>query len=277
MHPRIFDMVRYAESKDCAVNLTVNGTLLNEKSALQLIDARLSLLSLSLDAASKTLYETIREGAKYRQVMRNIKYLQKIKLENKSVKPRIRSQFVITRMNLHEIDDFISLSWELGLDAAYFQPLHLEGESKKLQGMLVGDLKKEDLLAVLKKGLMHARKLNLSSNLPDLIDKFDLYWKKYHLKEQDGNRKCINPWFSGYITLDGHVVPCCMLGEYASMGNIFKDDFRAIWNNPGYRRFRERLKSGERPYEVCRHCVPLALTDIIFHMKRFAPGFVKFV
>ena len=68
MHPRIVDMIKYAKNKGIKEVFTLtNGLLLNERLILELYDAGLDWLQMSIDGAYDK-YEKIRYPAKFKEV-----------------------------------------------------------------------------------------------------------------------------------------------------------------------------------------------------------------
>src|SRR5438045_1843936 len=63
MHPRFFDMVRYAVGRGIQVSTNTNGTLLNARRAEQCVTSGLGELHISLDGATAETYEGIRVRA----------------------------------------------------------------------------------------------------------------------------------------------------------------------------------------------------------------------
>lgn len=68
-------------------------------------------------------------------------------------------------------------------------------------------------------------------------------------------RACFWPWSSSVIRWDGTVLPCCR--NNSVMGNIFEEDFRAIWNNDRYQRLRSfhRTHVPDELSETCVSCM----------------------
>jgi radical SAM protein with 4Fe4S-binding SPASM domain len=73
LHPRIYDMIKYARKKGIDVAMSTNATTLNENTARSLLDSGLDILIISFDAADNPeYYEKIRKNADYKQVFSNI-------------------------------------------------------------------------------------------------------------------------------------------------------------------------------------------------------------
>ncbi len=71
-HPGLFDMIRHAESAGIRTRFHSNGALLNEEKAQQLLEARPSMVSFSVDGFSKEPYEAARPGAVFEKTIENL-------------------------------------------------------------------------------------------------------------------------------------------------------------------------------------------------------------
>ncbi len=108
LHPRIVDMVKYAKEKGILeVMFNTNATLLDEKKARALIAAGLDKLICSVDGCTKEVYESVRIGADFDTVLKNIKTLQKLKKEMKSATPVLRIQMVDTPKNHSQVQEYV--------------------------------------------------------------------------------------------------------------------------------------------------------------------------
>lgn len=87
--------------------LTTNGTLLTLPRAIKLIDAGVTQVLFSIDAATPETYEKTRPGGRFKQVWDNICALVQYKKENNLVLPALRASFVNSRLNAHERQFFI--------------------------------------------------------------------------------------------------------------------------------------------------------------------------
>lgn len=82
MHPRLADMVRYAKEKNILdVMFNTNAVRLDEKLSKELIEAGLDEIFFSVDSIDPEKYEKIRIGAKYEDVIANIKRFSAINEE----------------------------------------------------------------------------------------------------------------------------------------------------------------------------------------------------
>jgi len=108
LHPQIVDMVRYAKEKGVIeVMFNTNATLLTEEKARGFIEAGLDKMICSIDGCTKDVYESVRTGAKFEDVLENIKRLQRLKSEMGSETPYVRVQMVDTPKNHSQIDEYV--------------------------------------------------------------------------------------------------------------------------------------------------------------------------
>jgi len=84
LHPRLVDMIRYADEKGMKVKLHTNGTTLTESLSMGLLQSGLRLLSFSFDGYTKQRYESIRVRANYDRTLENIHRFLEMKREWKT-------------------------------------------------------------------------------------------------------------------------------------------------------------------------------------------------
>lgn len=273
INPQLFDMIRYSERLSISVNVTTNGTLIG-KQMDEIAESGLSLLSVSIDAANKETYKKIRRSSDFHEIIDSIKELIKLRGNQKRQHPYVRTHFVIQKENFSEIEEFIELNYNLGVDAIYFQPLDLSA-MKDRRDFLIGQITFEEVHERLKAAKAVGKRLGITTNLGELISNFRLYWKKYSFQKIK-KRKCILPWFSAYIKVDGSVCPCCAFAMTdVSLGNCLDEGFNTVWNNRQFKKIRGELRQNIRSYEICKNCVPSTLFEILYSKAKYTPGFMK--
>lgn len=96
LHPNLFEMIHYAKEKGIMdVYFNTNATLLNKNNINQLIDSGLDRISISFEGTTKEVYERYRVGARYEDVLLNIKRLRLIRDKRGLPYPQIRLQTVL--------------------------------------------------------------------------------------------------------------------------------------------------------------------------------------
>ena len=104
----IFDFIKYAKSKGILdIYLSTNGSLLTENIINNLLDSGLTRLQVSIDATTKKTFDKIRQGGDFNKVISNTLNFIRIREQKQKELPTLRVNFVKTKTNMHELDDFI--------------------------------------------------------------------------------------------------------------------------------------------------------------------------
>ncbi len=89
------------------ITLGTNGIMLDETYSKELMDAGVTLVRISLDAASAETYKLIRRSDSFYRVEKNIKDLISIKRRYGTELPQVRLSFCKTYVNAHEEKTFV--------------------------------------------------------------------------------------------------------------------------------------------------------------------------
>lgn len=99
--------------------LGTNGIMLDKTYSKELIDAGLTLINISLDAASSETYKLIRRSDSFNRVEKNIKDLISARSEQYGL-PQVRLSFCKTYVNAHEEQAFVE-KWQNCVDQVDIQ------------------------------------------------------------------------------------------------------------------------------------------------------------
>lgn len=118
-HAGIISMIREAKNRGHRVSLITNGTLLDEKRSLALIEAGLDTLWVSLDGLTPQSYADIRLGGDLPRVLANLERLQALRRERFgdspwAGNPLLGIAFVAMKRNIHELPQLLALGQRLG-------------------------------------------------------------------------------------------------------------------------------------------------------------------
>ena len=123
LHPRIIEMVQLAKAHTrCVVNLTTNGTFLSDEKIDRLLEAKIDLIDVSLDAVSKPVYESIRKKRSYEHVMRNMFALLERRKQKRSP-TKVMVSFIRQGENEAEVELFEHF-WRPLVDHVMIRELH---------------------------------------------------------------------------------------------------------------------------------------------------------
>lgn len=259
MHPRFFDMVRYAADKGIRVTTNSNLTLLNARRAERCVECGLDCLHVSIDGASAATYERIRKRAHFDRVVRNLELLLETRERLGSERPRIRMVVVIMRQNLHELPELVRMAHRWQMESMFVQHLcHDFGESSLPAHYrpMRDFVQEQTLLEEDPHRVAHyfglarevAEKLGVDLRLPRTQP-------RVHPPGTPGRKRCSWPWTGAYVSYQGYAMPCCMVStpDRINFGNMGEQGVAAVWDSREFAQFREQLASDDPP-EICRSC-----------------------
>lgn len=103
----LIEMLRYARSKGVKnTHVNTNATVLTPDLCDNLLDSGVKEVLVSLDAASKPVYDTIRVGGDFERAVRSAEYLLNRKKTRGLHAPAIVVQFIMLDQNEHEAEAF---------------------------------------------------------------------------------------------------------------------------------------------------------------------------
>jgi radical SAM protein with 4Fe4S-binding SPASM domain len=116
LHKRFFDMLAAIKQYPIFVYVTTNGTLLTDSVAARLVELRLDRLAISIDAATPELFNAIRRGADYQQVLGNIRRLNACKRRaHRDHQPDLSIMFCAMHSTIQELPALVRLADELNM------------------------------------------------------------------------------------------------------------------------------------------------------------------
>lgn len=125
LHPGLIDFIRYAKKKATSVqvNVTTNGTLMDESYSLRLLEAGVDVIDISLDAFLPETYSAIRRGGSLEITKSNVLTLLALRKIG-AFRTRVVTSFVEQPENRMEAEDFKSFWQGQGCDFVVIRRLH---------------------------------------------------------------------------------------------------------------------------------------------------------
>jgi len=239
-----FRMIRYARERHIWVRTTTNASLLHLRDyARQLVDSGVNEVQVSLDGASREVFEAIRHGGDFALVTGNCALLNRLANERDLLLTRM--WVVVQQLNAPEMTSLVELGSQLGFKRITFSlDLHGWGQDH------VAAANRE--LAVSEAEVLNRAFLALERGTELGVEV--TYWRnttKYDVHEP--SRLCPWPFERAFVSSDLRVVPCCMIGnpEVVELGPAL--DFATTWNSEAYRAFRRAHIEGRLP-DACKAC-----------------------
>ncbi len=239
LNPDLFKIISYAKKHGSFVKVDTNGMLLNNDNINRLLNTGIDIISNSIDGMDKKTYESIRKGAKFETVIKNLKNLVAARNRKKS-KTEIHIYLVLQKKNFKQFPDFIRFGDSIGVDSisgcfvkeesyAKNKEVNLEKCDKGELGKLALDLREI-------KGKTKAN-LEIDEILDDIAN-----WEERKKKNWNGV-PCYMPWYAPFVTWDGTVCPCCLTAadKQVIVGEASKEKFMNIWNGEKMKNFRRMV------------------------------------
>jgi radical SAM protein with 4Fe4S-binding SPASM domain len=205
-------------------------------------------ISLSLDAAEKELYESLRPGINFDTVMDNLGFVcSAIEKKWGTLKDKIRIALIpLQGKNLDQVEKIFGIAERFRIPDIRVGPLHSSANDPNLL-----KFHRKQALSTLRKCVELSRKL-----------KIDLQFASSPLKSLLIKEKtfdcCCHPWLFAFINYRGDIMVCDHLiapfqNKYR-IGNV-RDDKKLAWNGPPARQQRlAHIKKNKDLLSPCLNC-----------------------
>ena len=226
---------------DVPYAMVTTGIYLDSDRAKKLVDSRITMLNVSLDAARTETYNRIRKGSPaLNSVLDNVREFQRIRREQKAEKRiALFLGFTLMRSNLFELEEFIELAAELEADVIACR--HVEAYTPDMaQELLWFDQEAFNVARI--DALDLANRLGVGIAIPEAFE---------HRPLRSGHRPCFEPWSAAVVLGNGDVQACCLPGT--KVGSLREASFEDIWVSKPYADFRLAVNSDHQPIP-CRAC-----------------------
>lgn len=240
----VFEMIRYARRTHIWVRTTTNASLLHlHDNHRKLIDADPNEVQISVDGASKEVFETIRRGSVFERVVENCALINRY-CEERGVE-RTKMWVVVQRDNAHQMADLVELAARTGFRSMAFS-LNLSDWGQTDWNRRNGEATVERVFDMEACHRLIERGAALGVKVA--------FWS-VTTKYSGASRSTLCPWpfERAYVSSDLRMVPCCTIAnpEVSDLGDA--GDLTATWNGQAYREFREGHLSGRIP-TICQGC-----------------------
>ena len=268
LHPHFWDLLRMTKNAGFLASCTSNGTLLDSETLKKAVDSGLDVLALSLAGLHET-NDQIRRGTSFRQVVKAIEELQRIKALRRSPVPQLHLAYMLLRSNLQELPRLPDVFQNLGVDHVVLSSLTLPLSPAWEQEAWLADSEQEY-------GAFTAelRRLFADHHQQDRVfgHIFNPFRPAGPCSEHVDKAFCLSP--------EGRVTPCVFTqipagppaffwfqGEKyelqaADFGRLTDQKLKKLWHDPAYRRFRKSLD-----LDMCSRCFMTRMEDPL-HLEK---------
>lgn len=228
LNPNLFDMISMVSRRGKVSMVETNGTLLGEETCVEVVKCGLRKLSFSIDSADPDTFERLRKGARFQEVVDNIKIMVETKRRLGSLTPHLIINVVASRDNQGELGELLHLAHSLGVQAVRIKSLYAP----------FPELRERRVPA--------AERRRIIIELGRLAEKLQI--RLLTLPFAPGCQKH-EQLRDLYITLDGYVSPCFYVyyPEKVQFGNLFQEGFASVWRRHPYRQSSTGKSSRKGP------------------------------
>jgi len=271
-HPLILDMIAAVKTLGLRVEMTTNGTLLDDSLIDGILRERLDMLWVSLDGVTGESFESIREGASFPRVLGNVQELSReIRRAGRSME--IGVVFVVMKTNLGDIKHLDRLARSVGARRIIVSHVLPYSEAMEREMLCLQTLTLETFTFAAGKTELNLPRIDVNNTTKETL--FSILQGFENLTFM-GNPVGVNARRCRFIhdrtaivRWDGGVSPCMgLLHSHKTFlyglerrvrahafGDVRTGDLFDIWNSKAYADFREKVKAFDySPCHVCGGC-----------------------
>jgi radical SAM protein with 4Fe4S-binding SPASM domain len=276
LHPEWDRIVQYAQERHgAAVTFASTGVHFRDQAA-RLCESGLALVKVSFHGARPRTFARLASGRSLERVEDGIRALL-AERARRGRGPEVRLNYVVSEESHREIPDAIAVAAGVGVEAVYFKgALVPRGRAFGLPGGLPHDSLDDAVRVGLQKAEERAIRTNLS------------HWRREVRRARDAgdqgpapHGRCLIPWLSVFIRVDGTVIPCCnctFRPDEGKAGRIGADGaFGDIWRGKRMAALRQEMRDGDYKLPICQQCPdPTTFTQALEGMTNdLWPGFLR--
>jgi radical SAM protein with 4Fe4S-binding SPASM domain len=223
-----------------------NGTLLTRAACEAILDARLTRVVISFDGGTKEVFESIRIGARFEQVVANFTLLRDLRDARGLTEPVLRVNHVLSEGNIDHFDALLALVASLRADEISVRPV------TRMSNALVQENRDPAFWEKVR-----AAKAKLTDFCARTGVRDTEYLRDRHtlieLFTGSGDRMtCRRPWDTLAIHPNGDAFPC-MAWARDPIGNLGTQTLDEIWTGPALTALRREFEDVQ-PGIDCLHC-----------------------
>lgn len=238
-----FEMIRYARARHIWVRTTTNASRLHLHNCYKkLVDSGANEIQISIDGATKEVFEGIRRGAVFERVVSNCKLINRYCSEKQVIRTKMWT--TVQRTNVHQLPDLVELAHEMGFKRMAFSfdlvDFGIEKWRSKNDDAAVTAID----LGLCRRLWERARSLGITLAFWNVTSRYDT---------DEPKNLCGWPFERAYVSSDMRLVPCCIIGNPETYDVGDARDFSSGWNGNALVEFRQAHLEGRIP-AACKSC-----------------------
>jgi len=213
LRKNIFELIRHSTERGIKTEVVSNGALIDETLARRIVSSSLQNIAVSLDGATSSTHDFIREKGSFAKATRALKNLVEAK---KSIGrgPQISAWTTIMKENVSELSDIMPLVRDLGVECLVYHPVIVAQDDMQRTSPDASFWINKDNLAILKGQIDKITEYQNKSGLVSFLHDPYLWLNYFEGTLMKKDWKC-NPFVFINIGPDGELRSCG-----SSFGNI---------------------------------------------------------
>lgn len=243
LHPDFFKIAAYATKLGFSCGITTNGTLIDQHTALRIVESGIGSVTFSIDGTRDTHdWFRCQKGA-FTKAITGIQNL--ISVSGDRISTQITS--VIHKKNIHQLDALFSLSQALQVDSLRLVNLEPIGRAKLQPDLLLDASEYRQLL-----DYIYHKRITEQVDLDVTFGCSHYLPTEYEHMVRDNYFLCGSGIYVASILCNGDIYSCMDIQRRPELvqGNIRQDDFVDVWEN----RFREFREDRTHQCQTCLDC-----------------------
>ncbi|MEI7024450.1 radical SAM protein [Paenibacillus sp. y28] len=276
LYPQIDEVLAAIKHYGSGVHFPTNGTLL-ERHAEMLVEHAPERIWVSLDGPEE-INDAQRGAGVFQKAMRGIRKLYELRESKGAMYPKIGISTAVTPINWKHLERFYFESLDLSmLDCisvelqqyvtqeryeAYASLLHREFGvpwAPIARGFIsdparFSEIDPAELARQLKRIEQHCGERQMYFNAyPKVISEENIrnYFTANWHKVTNMKKRCVFPWISTEVNARGEVTSCHNFYDL-TLGNVYEQSLKEIWNGQRYKEYRDYLRKNLFP--ICPGC-----------------------
>jgi len=263
LNPHLIPIIQYANERyaHLSVALTTNGIALSEEMSQALLQCRLNMVNISINAASRDVYKRIMQVDWFDRVCENVKRFMGLR-RSKGSGPAVQFSSAINRLNIEDLPKMVELARGIGIES--INVMYCRFYPERIRHLNVG--REEDRLRNEDSLFFHQELSDqMVTRAKSLAKKYGLHFGHEPLFKEDADAQpCSWPQTELMVGFDGEIYPCGggelhfkekVEGGIYHFGNALQEPIEKFWNGDLYRALRISCKSKtEWPVVECRTC-----------------------
>ncbi|RNC65998.1 MAG: glycosyltransferase, partial [Desulfuromonadales bacterium] len=272
LDPDFMPIVRYTNERYPNIDITVttNGIALKPELSAEMMKAKVSLVNISINAATRATYQRLMQVDQFDTVCANAAAFVRER-ERACGQTLFQLSCAISRLNIEELPTLVELAHRLGV--RHLNIFYCRFYPKSIRHL---NIEATEYLLEDRESLYFHQELSDRKVLEAkaLAERYGIFMAHEPLFREKGQpKKCVWTETELLVGFDGEVYPCgggevhfkkkVELGVYR-FGNALTQRIEEFWNNDTYRNLRISCRRGaESPIAECRFCANLMQHDDI--------------